>query len=92
MFILGSPVDTNLHHLSSNNRHSAYIETLEASKRLTRPISAVNDVSKQIQQHRNIDQTLYRSSMISPIDMSLLELPLPNSNLSASTVCSKQCS
>ncbi len=94
MNIVGSPVDTNLHHSPSNNRLSAYIETLEASKRLTRPTSAVStngkDMSKQTQQHRKVDQTLCRSAMISPFDMPFLELPLPNSNSSASPVCSKQ--
>ncbi|CAF4719953.1 unnamed protein product, partial [Rotaria sp. Silwood1] len=93
-----TPIDTDLYHQHTNNssinRHSGYMETLDASKRLTRSTSSIlanetnaNEFSKQIQQHKNIDQES-RSSMISPIDAPLsydmFESGLSNGNLSAS--------
>ncbi|CAF3545179.1 unnamed protein product [Rotaria sp. Silwood1] len=93
-----TPIDTDLYHQHTNNssinRHSGYMETLDASKRLTRSTSSIlanetnaNEFSKQMQQHKNIDQES-RSSMISPIDAPLsydmFESGLSNGNLSAS--------
>ena len=52
--VLASPIDTN--------RHSDYIETLEASKKLTRPTSAIST-------NGNDANSVRRSSMMSPLDL-----------------------
>ncbi|CAF1017836.1 unnamed protein product [Rotaria sordida] len=93
-----TPIDTDLYHQHTNNslinHHSSYIETLDTSKKLIRSTSSMstnetnaNEISKQIQQHKNIDQEP-RSSMISPIDTPLsydmFEPGLPNGNSSVS--------
>jgi hypothetical protein len=87
LFTLASPIDANLYHSSSNNRHSAYIETLEASKKLTRPTSAIsmngNEISKQTQPYRNLDQAS-RPSTISLGDIPLFESILSKDNSSTS--------
>ncbi|CAF4389385.1 unnamed protein product, partial [Rotaria sordida] len=81
LFISATPIDTDLYHQHTNNslinHHSSYIETLDTSKKLIRSTSSMstnetnaNEISKQIQQHKNIDQEP-RSSMISPIDTPL---------------------
>ena len=81
---------------SLSNRHSAYLETLEASKKLTRPTSSMstneingNDMPKQAQQHTNVNQES-RSSMISPYNIPLsydmFESGLPTGNLLVNTL------
>lgn len=77
LFILVTPIDSNLFHSSIDNRYSIFNETLEASKKLIPPTSSsisTNEMNenqnfKYTQQRRNFDQEL-RSSVISPINTS----------------------
>ena len=55
--ILASPMDVNRHH--------DYVETLEASKKLTRPTSAISTDG-------NDAKSTLRSSMMSPLDLPLV--------------------
>ena len=59
----GEIFSTSDHSASSieTNRHSNYLETLETSKKLTRPTSAISTDG-------NETKSIRRSSMISPLD------------------------
>ncbi|CAF2068496.1 unnamed protein product [Rotaria magnacalcarata] len=90
----GTPIDADLYQQYANsstmNRHSAYFEASDASRKPPRPTSSmstseinVHEISKQAQQDKNIDQES-RSSMISPIEIppsyDMFELGLANRN------------
>ncbi|CAF4345509.1 unnamed protein product [Rotaria socialis] len=94
LFLQGTPIDADLYQQYANssimNRHSAYFEASDASRKPPRPTSSmsaseinVHEISKQAQQHKNIDQES-RSSMISPIEIppsyDMFELGLANRN------------
>lgn len=98
MLSLATPLETDLYHQnasnSSINRHSGYLENLEASKKRIESSSSMsanemnsNDVSKQAPQYKTFDQDIH-SSANSPIELpssyDMFESGLPNRVPSAS--------